>query len=210
MTHFIRQQFLHVDITGTETEGLAMQRLMPDFFYENLLPALEKVFDQSVPSDKLLKIDRLYIDAGSIAVDRIEQELTNAIVREVNNALIEKRNIAVSISDKTDDNNVSLKDNQENLFDVFIYFLKTGTLPWSFRLSPGKTLEDELRDLPEHLKSGNFGDKFRVVLSQNNPLNRLGSQFSLDFQKNLLKSVSVEIAGIIDKIRTSAQKESIF
>ena len=79
MNHIIRQQFFEVDLKGTESEGFVLQRQLSEVYYHKLVPAMEKAFNQWVPEDQLLVIDRIEIDAGTISPDRLEEDLTKRV-----------------------------------------------------------------------------------------------------------------------------------
>ena len=92
MTHFIRQQFLHVNLQGSESEGLALQQRLPELYYTKLLPAIEKALDQCAIPGKLLVINKLELDIGNVDLSKIEQELADDIaeklVQQIQNELI--------------------------------------------------------------------------------------------------------------------------
>lgn len=213
MTHQIRQQFLHVELTGTESEGLAMQRLLPGLYYEKLLPALETAFDHSFPDEMILKIDRLEIDAGTIAIDQFDQEFAAVVRKELVRAIHEKDHYGKAASESHDNGKRSLQTLPENLADVFTWFLKTGRLPWSYRLPADKTLEEEvanaLNDWQKGHHAGLFAAIIRDALLSAGAVKRLGSQFSPSFQHTLLRMLSEEIAEIATSILSIAQHESL-
>jgi hypothetical protein len=213
MTHQIRQQFLEVEFTGTEAEGLEIQRLLPELYYQKLLPAIEKAFDQSFPENQVLKIDRLEIDAGSINLDRINQEFAATVLAELLK-VIQREIIHQNVThEKSIQDNHLAGSTAENLADVLIYFLKTGSLPWSFRLKPGKTLEDAL----DAEFAGGWNEKeislivlkLKDALSYPNAIKRLVNQFSYKFQSELLQLVSIEVKGIAEKIFSYVDIENL-
>ena len=73
MTHIIRQQYLHVELNGTEPDGMALQNRLSDLCQQWLTPAIERVLDRWAPSDGHLTIERLEIDAGTLTLERFEQ-----------------------------------------------------------------------------------------------------------------------------------------
>ena len=89
MTHRIRQHSIHVDLNGTEADGLALQRRLPALCHDTLLPALERVLDRYAPVDEHLSIDRLEINAGTLALGRLDTDLAKAVAEGVDRALRE-------------------------------------------------------------------------------------------------------------------------
>ena len=85
--HLIRQQFLHVELFGTESDGLALQRQLPELCQLALLPALEAVLDRAVPARGHLRIERLAVDAGVVNLATLERDLVAAVTRAVEEQL---------------------------------------------------------------------------------------------------------------------------
>ena len=205
MTHQIRQQFLEVAFTGSAEDGMDLQRHLPELFHQQLLPAIEKAFDNAFPDDRLIVIDRLEIDAGTISFDRLDKDLSETLIKELVNS-IHQKGFDGPFSEATEQRDkVAIKTIPEHLAEVFIHFLKTGTLFWSFRLSDGKTLEDELTAVIHKWDNGpNANDLVRNILkmlSIKSAVKRLNHEFSVNFRKQLIHFLSPEMASNIDKIQ---------
>jgi hypothetical protein len=210
MNHQIKQQYIEVEFSGTEAEGLEIQRMLPDLYYHELLPAIEKAFDQSFPADLVLKIDRIEVNAGTLNLDKIGNHLTDAVVDE----LIKVINTGVNGDD------ASLLTNAwgnrkpmgfaENLADVLIYFLRTGSLPWSFRLQEGTTLEDELlKVFGKGSGSEYLVTNIKEIGSNHDAVKRLVNQFTYPCQSMLLRILSPEIAAMAERIYSHTDKEAL-
>jgi hypothetical protein len=213
MTHQIRQQFLEVELTGTEAEGLEIQRLLPELYYRKLLPAIEKAFDQSFPENQVLKIDRLEIDAGSINLDRLRQDFADSAIQEILKTL---RADIYNNSKSSERSNRELHDQKtipENLSDSFLYFLKTGMLPWSYRLKDGKTLEGELIDAINTRWSDKdvryFTSRIQEALLGAATFKRFVNQFSQSFRAQVLSLISNEIAALTERIYSIEELEAL-
>ena len=213
MTHQIRQQFLEVEFTGTEAEGLEIQRLLPELYYRKLLPAIEKAFDQSFPDNQVLKIDRLDIEIGSINLDRLNHDFADLAIKEILKTI---RADIYNISNSPERSEQELPDQKsipENLSDVFLYFLKTGILPWSYRLKDGKTLENELDNAINTRWSDNdvryFTSRVHEALFSKVTFNRFVNQFSHSFRARVLMLISNEIAGITENIYSIEELEGL-
>ena len=77
--HIIRRQYLEVEVIGTESDGFALHRRLPDLCRDWLNPALESVLERTVPANERWLIDRLEIDAGSFRLDELERDLAEAV-----------------------------------------------------------------------------------------------------------------------------------
>jgi hypothetical protein len=208
-THVIRQQYLHVEMAGTEADGLVLQRRLTSLCAHWLTPAIEDVLNRSASPHDHLCIERLEIDIGSMTTNRLEQDLTYAVAQALEKWLREHAppgylttNISPNIRNKT---------KQHSINEAFIYFLKTGGLPWSLKLPEGSTLEKVIlnsweeakrSDLhPEATQSG-LNSKatqsdlhpedaiIRQVLRDAQVRKRLVRQFSPLFLETLLKRLA--------------------
>ena len=87
MTHLIRQHYLHVALSGTESAGLALQARLPGICEQALLPAIEQVLERCAPPEGWLCIERLEIDAGTLKLEHLERELAESVVLLLEKAL---------------------------------------------------------------------------------------------------------------------------
>lgn len=202
MTHFIRQQFLEVELEGSEPEGFALQHRLSGLCRDHMLPAIEKALDSCSTSGELIVIDRLDIDAGTIELDRIDQDLTSSVVKSLIQVI--EKEIATNLSGKKrelisgfeDTNTIAqnnfLEDPEEKLWEVFIYFLEKGYLPWSYRLPTGKSLEEVIAEVLNNVGMVNSRipvSKIAEVLEMVSSRKRLALQFSANFSKTLHQKV---------------------
>lgn len=145
MTHIIRQQYVHVEVNGTEADGLALQRRLPGLCLQSLNPAIELVLNRHASSDRYLSIERLEIDAGAIPLERLDHDLAEAVVLALERSLREQIS-ADGASTSTGFGKIRHKTDLQRIHEAFMYFLQAGYLPWSFRLPHGKTLEQVILD----------------------------------------------------------------
>jgi len=219
MTHFIRQQYLEVDLKGSESDGFALQQRLSDLYYAQLLPAMGKALDQCSSPDIHLVIDRLDIDAGTIEIDRIDHKLATSVAK----ALIDKIAIESAIrisgkkipsllsnSEKAQENlkNTYFQTSEDSLWEVFIHFIVKGNLPWSYRLPDGKSLEEVISELliNDGIKTGSLIPVQRIVeaLKSPNTSERLALQFSEHFNKLLNQKILPDV--LKDKVESIDQK----
>lgn len=213
MTHRIRQHSIHVDLNGTEADGLALQSRLPALCYDTLLPVLERVLDRYAPANEHLSIDRLEINAGTLTLARFDTDLAKAIAESLDRALREQvARVDSSVSDKG-----QRRTEQQSVETALFYFLKTGRLPWSFRLPPGRSLEqtvlDYWREAPDSV--GGFraiNDAMRRVLASATARQRLMGQFSPVFWQVVLARLWPEgrdrIEAVLSTLRGSGEEPS--
>ena len=219
--HVIRRQTLEVDVVGTESDGLALQRTLPGLLRASLLPALETVLDRVAPVDEHWTIDRLEIDAGSWEVGALERGLVDAVTQGVGRffdehapplgsnrqpAQGERSGRSVGAGEPSDA--IERRSRAQSLQVVFLHFLRTGTLPWWFSPQQGSTLEDLIRETwhagaPDGQPS-HFAAVLPGVIGLPAVRARLVRQFSADFLETLLGTLApasvVEVQYALDRI----------
>ena len=199
--HTIRHQYLHVEVNGTESDALALQNRLSGLCQDWLMPALQRAFDHCVPADENWFIDRLEIDAGTLSLDRLEQDLADIVAKAVEKTIQEQ--IAISFDEPiAETRNVQRKTSRQTLDEAFIYFLQTGRLPWAFRLPKDKSLESVLLDSWYQSDQNNLylEDALRNVLALAIPRKRLLRQFSADFLQTLLARLGSESSKVIQVV----------
>lgn len=199
--HIIQRQYLHVEVGGTESEGLALQRPLSDLCLRGLLPAIERVLDRHTPlNGDHLYVERLEIDVGILPLDRLEHDLAESVAQAVEKSLREQMEQILprkSSATRTSENlgNVQHKTQQQSINEVFIYFLKTGNLPWWFRLPAGVNLEQVMLDSwqkSEKLGADAINEAALRTLASPIAKKRLIHQFSPVFLETLLSLLSPE------------------
>ena len=215
--HIIRQQYLYLEINGTESEGMVLHRTIPALCRDWLLPAMERIFDRYAPADEYLSIERLEIDAGRLRLERLEQELCESVTQALEGSLREQLALAKS-SGPFGSANVQHKTAHQLITEAFIYFLGTGTLPWAFRLKDGGTLEEAIlrlwQDTPDSgLQPPTLNDAVIRVLASAHVRQRLLRQFSPLFSQTLLSLLSPEgkavMDGLLHALRSSEVAEKM-
>ena len=211
-SHIIRQQYLHVALNGTESDGLALQRSLPDVCRNWLMPAIERALERCAPSDGHVYVERLEIDAGTLTLERLESDLPESVARALEQALREQLPQG-GWSLPSVDGNIWHMTTQHSVHEAFLSFLTTGRLPWWFRLPAGKSLEAVM--LSSWLEEAKPGATDRSTLDAVSRLldfppvrERLILQFSRPFLETILGRLSPEavaiVVSILETLRNSA------
>ena len=204
MTHIIRQQYFHVEVNGTESDGLAVHRQLPEVYRSRLLPALEQTLERYAPPDGVLYVERLDVDIGTLTLDRLEHDLAAAVTQAIEHSL--REHIASRVDLQTTSSSSShLRTAAQSLNAAFLYFLRTGSLPWSLRLPHGSSLEDVIlnswqdpsqsSDSSYHVTAGLHSELSSPTVRQ-----RLIRQFSPGFLRRLLAQLAPEGVRVLEKI----------
>jgi Contractile injection system tape measure protein len=129
MNHVIAKTVFNVTADNS-LDGLALQQDLSRVFWQSLTEVIDKVFDDLKLTDKTLVIDTLELDLGQIdpknwqttVVEKLKEALQTALARLV----VSAHNLP-NAKDQTADATTVLQSHR--LFDIWIHFLKTGTLP---------------------------------------------------------------------------------
>ena len=211
LCHSIRKQDFEVKFNGTESEGLILQRSLPELCYKRLIPAIEKALDRYAPANTYLTIDRLEIDAGSVTLDRLERDLPQMVDRALGK-YFEELPRTDELSEAPNSAHMQRKTIEQTIIAAFIFFLKHGTLPWSFHLPSGSVFEELiLNSLKEMEKRASSLEliKNEVIdlLASATARKRLIQQFTPALPETVLALISTEgrnvISGILPLLRHS-------
>lgn len=207
MTHHIRRYHLHLDLNGTEADGLALQSQLAGFCTTHLLPALERAFDRYAPPGVHLALDQLELDAGTLALDRLEFDGPVAVAQAVEKALREQA-IQLRTDPPFSHETIQLKTRPQTVEEAFFYFLNTGRLPWAFRLPEGRRLEQAVLSAWAEMAGpaaipGRVRGPLRRALAAANVRQRLVWQFSAAFREKLLGVFWPERLRVLTVIRTT-------
>lgn len=210
MTHTIRRQYLHLDLQGSEADGFALQNRLPELCDQWLRPAMERVLDRLAPATGHLCIEHLEVDAGTVTLERLEQDLAEMVSRALEKALMEQMPPSAAPSrEGSTDSTARLKTDRQAALEAFLYFLKNGRLPWSFRLPPGMGLERHLLGFweKEPVSPSSVGLLAQTLRSPQ-ARRRLVMQFSGAFLEVLLQSVSPQAYRSVSQIQVALRESS--
>jgi len=204
----IRRQVLDVELHGSEAEGLALQRRLPAVCTEVVSPAIESALAAFDPGDRYLSVDRLAIDLSLASVDGFEAALAAAVRREIAEHF-RRHPVSASPSEEVRAEAWPQERTPEQaLDDALATFLRTGRLPWAFRLPAGRTLEHVVLDAWPDL-SGSPGPppvavgRLRGVLAARVARERLVLQFSPAFTLAVIRALSPDLASAVARVEAA-------
>lgn len=208
MNHVIRQQFLDVEVNGPESAGLSIQRMLPGLCRDWIIPAMAQILDRYPVLNEHVYFERLDIDAGSLTLDNLESDLAGAIALALEESL-RKYPASADNSPALASNTVRIKTVQQSIDEAFVFFLKTGRLPWALRLPPGQSFEQVLLDSGQDQTNLSVRNDFiatvRAVLKRGAARKRLVCQFTPAFLEDLLLQLSPNGKKIMAEILATLQ-----
>jgi len=209
--HLIRQQFLHVELFGTESDGLALQRQLPELCRLALLPALEAALDQAVPARGHLRIERLAVDAGVVNLATLERDLVTAVTRAVAEQLRAQLGTA-NCTEGVQPVEVRRRTEEQSADEAFMFFLHTGSLPWWFRVPAGISLEQALVTARQRRSSPGttaYRNELFDAIGSVAVRKRLATQFSNGFLEDLLTGLAPRSLDAIREVFVLLEKSAL-
>ncbi|NUO09038.1 MAG: hypothetical protein HUU08_10225 [Candidatus Brocadia sp.] len=212
MNHIIQKQYLHVELNGTESDGMALQRSLPDMLQHRLLPAIEQVLERFTPQEGHLFIERLEIDAGTMTLEQLEHKLVESVAQALEKSL-RGHTSPGEVSAMVISGNTRYKTGQQSINEALAHFLKFGSLPWSFRLPDGATLEQIILDSWQDAEKSGVDplagcDEMLRTLADVTARKRLVRQFSPALLETLISRLSPKdkavMDGVLQTLRSSA------
>jgi hypothetical protein len=196
LPHSVLRQYVEVDMSGTTADALALQNALAPLCRQTLLPVIEQALDRCAPRHRLIQIDRLDLDLGSVTLANLEQELPALLRRCLDTAL----DPFVADSECLPDG-VRNTAMPQAMDDALAYFLRYATLPPGLHLAIGRDFEATLMaiwDEQGQLPLTQVSSELRAALRSAAACERLTGQFSMAFQRALLTRLGAVPTAILD------------
>ncbi len=204
MNAVIRCYALDAETIGPESVGVELQRLLTRLTHDQIVRTIDGVLERCSSPNDYLYIERLSIDVGSVDLAQLESELPKRIAANLERALAD-----VSASNVDDSRALIAGENyrqsrQQIVNEALLFFLRAGRLPWSFRLPPGRNLENVLiemwRNREPASEDRHFSNALLGIFKSEAARIRFLRQFSTDFVVGLLTRYFPEMANVFEKI----------
>lgn len=202
-THIIHKLVLDIEVPH-RSSARKVQDDAVQYFEQVLLEKLEQLLDSMDVPDHVL-IDKIDLDLGKGKLEdvfeQLQEKLSKVLEPVVNSYMLPN-------VDEPDHISHSLLSDEQQAFNVFVYFLNNGRLPW-YVVSSAEWLQQEaiwldklsrllVNNGPYKLKLADLFKGSQVVL------NRLFSQFTLVFIKKLVAAIIglevIELQANLDSI----------
>ena len=130
--HIIGRTVLELD-SGTIADVWELQETVSQLLQRRAMDELDPLFSELADRDEMIRLDQVEVDLGMIASHSLEQEFVPALVRALREALGD-RIIELRLPQQRQpqsDSRPSTRQTQITAhWDVFLYFLQYGRLPW--------------------------------------------------------------------------------
>jgi hypothetical protein len=144
--HIIGKQILDVRIQP-HIDGFAIQREINRILQGPLSEAVEELFSRHVDEDLFIRLDRVDIDLGCLDHTRLEDEVIEKVVENLERFL---RIRLESVPPSNDESSAVCLSRQAHIVELWCYFLEYGHFPWWAKPQNHEAFEhDVLRVLAE-------------------------------------------------------------
>lgn len=145
MKHLIGKQVIALNLDAGQN-AFSIQQQASDFYYEQIAPALEKLFDELSSANEIICIEKLEIDLGDLGWrnDRFTLD-KESIYRILKQTL--GNTVSASVNGIGSHARVSYRTPEENTCLQWLYYLENGVLPWEVKSTDAKWLEQVLHQL---------------------------------------------------------------
>ena len=201
--HIIQRVIVEVEINSEyNTDYLHSENwlnIVRDWVYSTLLPMLEEIFDKLSLPHEMIRLDQLQLELRDLSEVHLKN-LTNEAHIHIQQ-LIEKKVKAVQV-----DSEFKRLSEGQNTVQAFLFFLKTGRLPWWFMPQP--LLEWESQILTAFAE---YPMNLTLVFKDTAVCQRLIGHFSDAFFEEIIRKISfrfyektVELHGVIGELMAVA------
>lgn len=152
-SHQIQKQVLEI-ILPNQDNNTRISNEVKTIFNNEVLPQMEMLFDELVPSHQLLILDRLELDITAIQSEEIQTSLSDKIILALEKAIRKELNQVEEITDvPLTEENSYFKNKEDVLENAFIYFIRNGTFPNWWKERNHQVFEKYLVEInPERIK----------------------------------------------------------
>jgi hypothetical protein len=185
--HLIYKQKVTLRLSRKE-EAYAFQDRVSRLMQNDLKDSLEKILDNAFPPDKIVRINTLQLNLGSISRQNFEPEFKARFIEALTKSLSEKHDSTGNSADREE----SVLSKAQSLESALIFFLERGYLPWYSSARKTAGWEDELLNDLSESEYHHFSNWLKGKHYENQVVTeRLISQFSDKFIGGLLKKMNL-------------------
>ncbi|MGA2889706.1 MAG: contractile injection system tape measure protein [Terracidiphilus sp.] len=185
-THFVRDFGFDIAF-ASESEAFEQHARLGSFVSERLVAVAEEVFRRLDPVDgSVLRIDEMEIDLGDISLheyyEQAEQRFRKQLEEQIQHKL---RLLDRNILPPGGKNSESIVTAAQNEFEIVVWSLEHGYLPWNLRSIGVYALEEMLRRVVEH-----DGPRLSSLLRRSERVHDIARRLAWQAPSDLLNAVA--------------------
>jgi hypothetical protein len=182
--HLIKKQLIELKLTR-EHNAFRMQHLISEHYRNEMIPALESVFNDYCNEDEVLILDRLEIDFGVISEKDIEKNRWNDDMLNTFKSSLLDNLAALSVNKK-----FIRRSKAMNSCRQWISYMQKGYLPWNTIAINDKWYEDVLETLATDYSGVAILRK--LLLNEKTFAYRVAQQHNTDFLTKLVEVITAQ------------------
>ncbi|WP_183576373.1 contractile injection system tape measure protein [Mucilaginibacter sp. X5P1] len=187
LRHIIHRQKIILNLSNREYAG-ALQASVSNLMQHDLKVGIDAVFNNAFPEDKIIRIDKLQLNLGTINQQNFENEFKAQLLSELAKGLSEQKD-NLSYADSAEE-----LSKEQSLINALIYFLEKGYLPWYQAATT--TMDDWETEILNNFTAREYQQFFDRILLKHHAneaiMQRLILQFSDKFLGALLSGAMPE------------------
>ncbi len=188
--HIIEKQFIDIEING-KVDAFRFKDELADICKNKLLPEMEKLFDDKFPGDRIIRIDKLEIDAGNVSPENWEKGFVENVIKNLSQ-YIDSAGTFSNIENERSEKEFIRKE--ENDSGIILFFLEKGFLPWYSHIDNRNQLQLMLEELLNNDDERFKKDLKELLKNNKEALKRLVFQFDKEklelIQKKLFPDIN--------------------
>ncbi|HTQ66742.1 MAG TPA: contractile injection system tape measure protein [Puia sp.] len=184
MQHIIKKQIIQLQLDGKQ-DAFRIQQLISEYYWKEIIPILQKVFDSISKPGEIIRMDQLEIDLGAISIRDIEQGKW-----AINLETALKEQLIKFLSQVHKNNELQREPTILSVFRQWLYYMEKGWLPWNVLEVNEAWYEKTLQTLATDFKSVTALRK--QVLTNTSFTRRVIAQHNDRFLSNLVETLTAE------------------
>ncbi len=192
MQHIIKKQVIDLRL-DKKTDSFYLQQLVSEHYWREIVPALQKAFDNASADDEIIQIDKLEIDLGTVSVKDIEKrrwedDAYKKITAQLSIALAD-----VSVLQKIKRQTTSL-----STADQWLFYMQHGYLKWS-TLKIDENWHQKI--LEAFATNSTIIQRLRILIHENPAaVKRIVFQHTENFLETLVETLTAERQNMLSVI----------
>jgi hypothetical protein len=194
--HIIKKQIIQLELSSKD-DAFRIQHLVSEYYWKEIIPVLQKVFDSISRQGETIRMDQLEIDLGTISIKDLEQGKWASRLE-----LILREQLTGMLSQVHSNMTVQRESSPSGIFRQWMYYMENGYLPWNVLQVDEAWYEKTLQTLATDFKS--VSELRKKIRTNSLFLDRIISQHPDSFLVSLVETLTAEkqenIPGVIDEL----------
>lgn len=206
-SHSIRNLNLEVEFQQSD-DAFALRNELSEVCKTELLPALEKVFNEKFRNGKIVKAGTIVLDIGTIDVENWNRTLTDQVIQQLTEYLSSLSpaedtgiNGVPEASAKRGSGDITEIGEEENITQSLLQFLQTGLLPWNTVIKTREEFVQHIMHLVNKPGGHFYAQLSATIRDDENALVRLVDQLPTEVLEAMLRLTGTTLESLTVTLR---------